>query len=220
MSIPPKIAGNRPLRSRDWMARGAAAIAAASLLAAASAAAEMPRSGAVLLRQASFQSGDPAAVASPTTAADSEIRNRIDSATGLFVAGERLHGALLRQFYAMHNFEPVWPTRQAQAQALVNAVLRADDHGLDPDLFHGALLPNLAALPPVERELVLSDAVLAYADALARGAVEEHVALALRQLAPRPVEVDPVALGERDRHLLVVRRAARRPRRDRPLGDR
>ena len=189
MSIPPKIAGNRPLRSRDWMARGAAAIAAAGLLAAASAAAEMPRSGAALLRQASFQSGDPAAVTSPPTAADSDIRNRIDSATGLFVAGERLHGALLRQFYAMHNFEPVWPTRQAQAQALVNAVLRADDHGLDPDLFHGALLPNLAALPPVERELVLSDAVLAYADALTRGALPIEIRMDDEDLTPEPVNL-------------------------------
>ena len=34
------------------------------------------------------------------------------------------------------------------------------------------------------------------------------------------LDVDPVALGERVRHLVVVRGARRSPRRDRPLGDR
>jgi murein L,D-transpeptidase YcbB/YkuD len=189
VSIPPKIAGNRHLRPCGWTARGAAAIVAAGLLATAAAAAEMPGSGAALLRPASFQSGDPAAAASPTAGADSDIRNRIDSATGLVVAGDRLHGALLRQFYAIHNFEPVWPTRQAPAQALLNLVLRAGDHGLDPDLFHGALLRNMAALPPVERELVLSDAILAYADALARGAVPIEIRMDDEDLTPEPVNL-------------------------------
>src|SRR5207244_5322463 len=105
------------------------------------------------------------------------------------VAGERLHGALLRQFYEGHNFEPVWPTRQAQAQALVNAVLRAGEHGLDPDLFHAALLRNLAALAPIERELVVSDGILAYADALARGAVPIENRMDDEDLTPEPVNL-------------------------------
>ena len=40
------------------------------------------------------------------------------------------------------------------------------------------------------------------------------------QLAPRRLDVDPVALGERRGHLVVVGGARRRPRRDRALRDR
>ena len=187
--IPPKIAGNSRLRRRGWAGRGVAALAAAGLIAAASASAEVPESGAAPLLSASLQSPDTAATASPPAGNDSLIRSRIESATGLVVAGEKLHGALLRQFYAAHNFEPVWPTRQPQAQALLNAVLRAGEHGLDPDLFHGALLRNAAALPPIERELVLSDAFLAYADALARGAVPIEIRMDDEDLTPGPIDL-------------------------------
>jgi murein L,D-transpeptidase YcbB/YkuD len=186
---PPKIAGNHPLRQRGWAVGGVAAIAVAGWLAATSAGAEMPGSGANLLLPASLQPGDTAAAASPPAGDDSDIRNRIESASGLLVAGEKLHGALLRQFYAAHNFAPVWPTHQSQAQALVNLVLRAGGHGLDPDLFHGALLRNLAALPPIERELVQSDAVLAYADALARGAVPIESRMDDEDLTPAPIDL-------------------------------
>src|SRR5260370_32545649 len=62
----------------------------------------------------------------------SELAKRIDSAPGLVVAGERLNAGLLRRFYAAHGFEPVWMTRQAQANSLLNAVLRSCDHGIAP----------------------------------------------------------------------------------------
>jgi hypothetical protein len=135
---PPKIAGNHPLRPRGWAVGGVAALALAGWLAATSAGAEVPVSGAALLLPASLQPGDTAAATSPPGGPDSDIRNRIESASGLLVGGEKLHGALLRQFYAAHNFAAVWPTHQSQAQALLNVVLRAGEHGLDPDLFHGA----------------------------------------------------------------------------------
>src|SRR5260221_7790108 len=64
--------------------------------------------------------------------ASSELANRIGSAAGLVVAGERLNPGLLRRFYAAHGFEPVWSTRQAQADSLLKAVLRAGDHGIAP----------------------------------------------------------------------------------------
>jgi len=187
---PPKVALNRCLQQCGWTVRsGVAAIAAAGLLAAASASAEVPGSGSAPLLSASLQSPDTAAAASPPAGSGSDIRNRVESPTELAIAGEKLHGALLRQFYAGHNFEPVWPARQSQAQALVNAVLRAGEHGLDPDLFHGALLRNATALPPIERELVLSDAVLAYADALARGAVPVEVRMDDEDLTPEPINL-------------------------------
>ncbi len=188
MFTPPRIARGRRLGQRGWAVRGAAAIAAAAMLAAASAGAEVGGNGAAMLVPASLQPADAAQGASPA-AGDGEIRNRIESAAGLAVAGEALHGALLRQFYAAHNFAPVWATRQAQADALRNLVLRAGEHGLDPDLFHGALLGNPAALPPTDRELLLSDAVLAYADALARGALPIEERMDDEDLTPEPVDV-------------------------------
>jgi murein L,D-transpeptidase YcbB/YkuD len=170
-------------------ALAAIAIAIAGVLAAASAAAEMPGNGGALLLPAALQPADAAPGASPATTGDSEIRNRIEGAAGLFVGGEQLHGSLLRQFYAAHNFEPVWATRLAQAKALLDAVMRAGEHGLDPDLFHAALLRNPAALPPIDRELLLSDAFLGFADALARGAVPIEVRLDDEDLTPEPIAV-------------------------------
>jgi murein L,D-transpeptidase YcbB/YkuD len=189
VSTPPKIAGNHRLRRHRWAGRGVAALAAVGLLVAANASAEVPASGAAPLVSASLQSPDAAASGSPPAGNDGGIKDRVESATGLVVAGEKLHGALLRQFYAGHNFEPVWPARQPQAQALLNAVLRAGEHGLDPDQFHGAVLRNAAALPAIERELVLSDAVLAYADALARGAVPIEARMDDEDLQPEPINL-------------------------------
>jgi hypothetical protein len=76
------------------------------------------------------------------------------------VAGEALDAELLRRFYARRGFEPVWITRQAQANALRAAVLRARDHGLDPEMFHANLLRRMDMFPPVRRDLLLSHAVL------------------------------------------------------------
>jgi murein L,D-transpeptidase YcbB/YkuD len=166
-----------------------AAIAAFCALTAASAGAQVPGNGAAMLLPASLQPVGTTAGGSPAVTGDSEIRNRIASTAGLAVGGEQLHAALLRQFYAAHNFEPVWLARPAQANALLNAVLRAGDHGLDPDMFHAALLRNPAALPPIERELLLSDAFLAYADALARGAVPVELRMDDEDLTPEPVGV-------------------------------
>jgi murein L,D-transpeptidase YcbB/YkuD len=131
-----------------------------------------------------------AAPAANPAAGDSELRNRIDTTAGLNIAGESLRGALLRPFYAAFNFQPVWTTRPRQAEALLAAVWRAGEHGLDPELFHGALLRNPTALPPIDRDLLLSDAFLAYADALARGAVPiERRGNDDLGLAPEPLDV-------------------------------
>ena len=151
----------------------------------------MPEGGTAALVPAALRPGDPTAPASGSSpaAGDSALRARIESASGLVVAGEALHGSLLRKFYAAHNYEPVWPTRQAQADALVKLVLRSGEQGLDPALFHGALLRNPAALSPLDRELVLSDAFLAYADALARGALPIEDRMDDEDLTPGPVDV-------------------------------
>jgi murein L,D-transpeptidase YcbB/YkuD len=121
--------------------------------------------------------------------ANAELRERIESATSSAVAGQRLNVELLRSFYARHGFSPVWTTREAQAKSLINAVLRADDHGLAPQLFHADLLRSPATLPPLDRELVLSDAFLSYADALARGAMPVERRRDDQVLAPEPIDV-------------------------------
>jgi len=102
--------------------------------------------------------------------ANTELGKLLDSGSELVVAGKRLNVGLLRRFYARHGFEPVWTTRSAQANSLIDAVRRAGEHGLAPQLFHVNLLRS-PTLPPLHRELLLSDTFLSYADALARGAV-------------------------------------------------
>ena len=79
--------------------------------------------------------------------ANTELGKLIDGAPKLVIAGERLNVGLLQRFYARHGFEPIWTTRQAQANSLVNAVLRGGDQGLNPELFHANPLPQTATLP-------------------------------------------------------------------------
>jgi murein L,D-transpeptidase YcbB/YkuD len=134
----------------------------------------------------------PEADSVPAPQADTELGNLIDGAPELVVAGERLNVTLLRRFYQRHDFEPVWPARQAQANELVHAVLRAGDQGLDPELFHATLLRHAATLPPLDRELLLSDAFLSYADALARGAVPVERRRDDEVLTPEPIDVAAV----------------------------
>ena len=40
---------------------------------------------------------------------------------GLRIGGEKMHTALLRQFYAAYDFQPVWEGRKLQAEALLRA---------------------------------------------------------------------------------------------------
>ncbi len=119
----------------------------------------------------------------------------------LTAAGRRLNMGLLRRFYARHGFEPVWTHRAAKADELLDAVARAGEHGLDPELFHLGLLRQADVLTPLDRELLLSDAFLSYADALARGAVPVERRASALALAPAPVDVAAAlddALGRAD----------------------
>jgi murein L,D-transpeptidase YcbB/YkuD len=113
---------------------------------------------------------------------------------------------LLRRFYARHGFAPVWTTRQAQAESLTKAVLRAGDHGLAPELFHADLLRSSEKLPALERDLLLSDAFLAYADALAHGVMPIERRRDDQVLTPEPIDVAAAldaALDSRDPAALI-----------------
>ena len=120
---------------------------------------------------------------------DTQLGNLLDSTPDLAVAGEPVNVALLKRFYALHGFQPVWTTRQAQANSLVNAVLRAGDQGLDPALFHANVLQQTALMSPIDGDVLLSDAFLSYADALARGAVPVDRRRDDETLTPEPIDV-------------------------------
>jgi len=128
------------------------------------------------------------AVASPNAAADdTEIKARLAGAT-LAAAGEPVHVALLRRFYEGHGNQPVWATHPAQATALWHAVLNAGDQGLDPDDFHvGAMAKT--GVSAIDRDMLLSDAFLGYAEALARGGVPSDTRGDDEDLTADPVDV-------------------------------
>jgi murein L,D-transpeptidase YcbB/YkuD len=129
------------------------------------------------------------ATGSPTaTPGDSEIKARLAGSGSLSIGGEPLHAALLRRFYAAHDNQPVWATHPAQATALWHAVLKAGDQGLDPDSFHVAAFAK-TALSPADRDLLLSDAFLGYAETLARGAVPNETRTDDEDLEPEAVDV-------------------------------
>ena len=69
---------------------------------------------------------------------------------------------------------------------------RAGDHGLAPALFHADVLRSPATLPALDRELLLSDAFLSYADALARGVMPAERRKDDQVLAPEPIDVAAV----------------------------
>ena len=120
---------------------------------------------------------------------DIDLEDRLDTAGHGIIAGERLHEHLVRRFYAAHGWRPVWDGHPEAAAALWSEVLRADHHGLDPATFHAVALSGAHALSPVERDLLVSDAILSYADALARGAMPVGDRPEEEDLRPEPVDV-------------------------------
>lgn len=176
---------------------GPIAVAAIALTAACSPA-EPKASAAEKERPVALVAASPRPMAAHGGAKLSEL---IENAPRSAIAGERLNVELLKRFYARHGFAPVWTTRQGQANSLIDAVLRADDHGLAPELFQANLLLSSTALPTLERELLLSNAFLSYADALARGFVPIELRRDEQALTPDPVDVAAVldtAIGSRD----------------------
>ena len=135
-------------------------------------------------------SPDTASPGEPPFVGNPELKARLDLPGKLIVAGERTHENLLRRFYAAHGYQTVWTDRSAGAGQLWNAVQRAGDHALDPNLFHSlAMTERGAALSPIERDLLLSDAFLSYADALSRGAMPIEGRADDEDLVPEPVDI-------------------------------
>lgn len=172
----------------------------------------------------------PEATARPAPRPRPDPANAAGNPSEFIVGGQQLNAELLRRFYAPHGFRAVWTRRPEQAEALVNAVLRAGDHGLDPELFHASLLRRRATFPTLRRDLLLSDAFLSYAGALAAGAVPVDRRKDGEALRPEPVDVVEVlnaAIGGRDPAAEIEALAPSTPtyralrdalRRNRPVG--
>src|SRR5437764_11944783 len=143
--ISPLVETNR----KAGVSRYALAVAAGLLLVAAApqlGRAQTPPGGSATLTPVALPSDQPAdtpAAAAPAAppVPQTEIQARLER-SGAAVGGEHLHVALLRRFYAAHNYEPVWDSRQTQAAALMRAVMRGGEPGLDPALFPAAALHN------------------------------------------------------------------------------
>jgi murein L,D-transpeptidase YcbB/YkuD len=125
----------------------------------------------------------------PPAVPQTPLKAKLDSSTTLLIGGERVQTPLLSRFYAAHGFEPIWDGRERQAAALLRQIERAGEHGINPANFHMASLSKPAMLSPLDRELLISDAVLRYADALAHGAVSMGNRMDDEDLHPTPVDV-------------------------------
>lgn len=175
--------------TRRRMLRGAGAILGASALAAC-ATPRPPPMPAVVGRKDNTQLG-----------------RLLEDPSDLMFGGDPVDAEALRRFYARRRYMPVWASRAAQAEDLVATVLRAGDHGLDPELFRASALHRQDELASLHREVLLTDAILAYAGALAHGAVPADRRTNFEALAPTEVDVatvldeaidspDPVAVIE------------------------
>src|SRR5262245_27314588 len=132
----------------------------------------------------------PGAENEPPFTGNPEIKARLDLPGKVTVAGERTREQLLRRFYAAHGYQIVWTDRSAGASQLWTAVQRAGDHAVDPGLFHSSVIAERSStLSPIERDLLLSDAFLSYADALSRGVVPIENRFDDEDLTPEPVDV-------------------------------
>jgi murein L,D-transpeptidase YcbB/YkuD len=148
-----------------------------------------PTASSVVSAKPALRLAAASASSAPVAHGDTELGKLLDSGPELTVAGERVNIALLRRFYARHRFAPVWTDRQKQADALTDAVTHAGDYGLSGERFHANVLHSSETLPSLDRELLLSDAFLSYADALARGVMPIEHRPDDQALAPEPVDV-------------------------------
>lgn len=87
----------------------------------------------------------------------------------LELAGRALDRPVLAKIYGARDNQPIWVTAPEREAALVRALAGAAAHGLDPAVF------AVPKAKPEERELLLTDAFLRYASALARGLVNPAV---------------------------------------------
>lgn len=92
-----------------------------------------------------------------------DLQAALSGGDPLIVAGRALDKATLNAVYQAHGYQPVWT--QLRELSFVAALEAAPSQGLDASAY------TVGAKKPVARELLLTDAFLRYASALARGRV-------------------------------------------------
>ena len=146
---------------------------------------------AVLLLAAGMPSG--ALSASAAEAAQDglgvALRGLLAGDDPLKLAGRTLDRPTLARLYELRGYEPIWAGAPERELALIEALAGAAAHGLDPAVF---AVPKAR---PEERELLLTDAFLRYAAALAQGRVSS-AAIESDWAIPVP-RFDPVAALDR-----------------------
>lgn len=127
-----------------------------------------------------------------------DLRAALESGSALRVDGQSLRADVLREFYATVGFEPVWgpdPGGAARAALALESLLGARDHGLAPAHYGLASLRRRAEpstqMATVERELLLTDAILRYAVDLRAGRLRPAAVQPDWGILP-PLREDPV----------------------------
>ena len=114
----------------------------------------------------------PTRGAEPTsgTVSRSDIRRLLTGPEGLRIAGQSLDRQALARFYRAREFSPAWDVGDGgreRAALLLQALERADTHGLDPRRYHleaiRARRTSGSARSATEIELLLTDAFVRYA---------------------------------------------------------
>jgi L,D-transpeptidase YcbB len=103
-----------------------------------------------------------------------ELQQELAGTEPLEIGGVSLDRARLAIAYDRRSFAPVWDARPQMAAALFAAIGDAGREGLDPEDFGlSALQAALGGggMTPADRDLLLSDRFLAYAQALGQGRV-------------------------------------------------
>jgi murein L,D-transpeptidase YcbB/YkuD len=101
--------------------------------------------------------------------ADAALVSLLAGDGGLRLAGRSLDREMLAKLYAVRGDRPIWLAAPERAAALMRVLSGAAAHGIDPAAF---AVPEAS---PEERELLLTDAFLRYATALAQGRVRSAV---------------------------------------------
>lgn len=91
------------------------------------------------------------------------IEAALQGSGALVLEGRMLERAMFRSLYQERDFQPIWS--EQRTESFSNALEEAASHGLDADAY------RVSSGSLVQRELLLSDAFLRYASALARGRV-------------------------------------------------
>jgi L,D-transpeptidase YcbB len=106
----------------------------------------------------------------------SAIRQLLTSPDGLRIAGQSLDGRALGRYYRAREFSPAWDAGDGgreRAALLLQALERADAHGLDPRRYHveaiRARRAGGSARSAAEIELLLTDAFVRYATEIRAG---------------------------------------------------